>query len=177
MFLRLNPLLFFILLFIVSHSPLFASDCEKKKEVLDFLKLNKTQFIKKVTDYSRTNGKEFSLNVSDINQARSLAFNNSVFKELGFDWTTSSSYQSRLPLSDAFGKKVGVEVHDPKSGSLLRIRLDWDEGKGAHYNVEITHKENQVKVNTLKYAVGFLCGERKCSKDEYSKFIFQLNTP
>jgi len=171
-------LLSFVTILVLFH-PLgaHALDCDKKKDLVDFLKLNKTQFIKKLTDYSRENNKEFGLSVSDINQARSLAYNNGVFKEFGFDWTTSSSYKSRLPLSDSLGKKVGVEVSDPSSGSILRIRLDWDETNGAHYNVEITNKNDQVKVNTIKYAVNFGCGGKRCTKEEDNKFISNLQMP
>lgn len=170
-------LLSFVMILFMFHPKAWALDCDKKKDILDFLKLNKTQFVKKMTEYSRLNDREYTLTVSDVNQARSVAYNNAVFKEFGFDWTTSSSYKSRLPISDSFGKKVGVEVNDPSSGSILRIRLDWDESQGAHYNVEITHKNDNVKVNTLKYAVTFACEGRRCSKDEYNKFISQLQGP
>jgi hypothetical protein len=45
-------------------------------------------------------------------------------------------------LGHGLGQEVGVESN---SGTHRRIRLDWDPGKGCHYNVEVGKGSSRKK--------------------------------
>jgi hypothetical protein len=165
----MRALILFITL--LSTTSLFALPCKQYDKVAEYL--NTKKFIAASREH-RALKKEPQLNLGDSNQARSVAYRLPAFEELGFGKPGSagwSSYKGRMEKSSLNGKKIGWEVKNDKGHA--RVRLDWDPEKGGHYNIEITQSVNGKK-ETHKLAVGFLCGNVKCSEAQIIKMAEKL---
>ncbi|WP_176786698.1 hypothetical protein [Thermoactinomyces sp. DSM 45892] len=85
---------------------------------------------------------EIEVDASDYNNARNKAL------ELTQQYMGNSrSYTGRLEKSYGNGKTVGRQSENGRT----RWRVDWDEGKGPHINVEIMENKGSKE----KFAVKF----------------------
>lgn len=151
--------------------PAIALSCKQYENVAEYL--NTKKFIAASREH-RALKREPRLDLGDVNQARSVAYRFPAFEELGFGRPGSSGwtpYTGRLSKSSLNGKKIGWNVKNEKGSA--RVRLDWDPEKGGHYNIEITQSVNGKK-ETHKLAVGFLCGNAKCTEAQILKMAEKL---
>lgn len=155
-----------IILLLFSHV-LYAKSCREYEKVAEYL--NTQKFIKASRDHKALK-REPNLNVGDVNQARVLAYRFPAFEELGFGAPGSKGwevYKGRLEKSGLYDKKIGWKIKNDKG--FARLRLDWDPDKGAHYNIEITQKNE-----THKLAISFLCGNQKCTEAQVLKMAERM---
>ncbi len=156
----------YLILFLISFN-LQAMSCREYEGLADYLSTK--HFVKFSRAHRSKFGKEPLLTVGDVNQARTYAFRFPAFKDFGFPdpggkgWVP---YNSRLPKSGMFGKKVGYEIHN--SNGHARLRFDWDDQNGAHFNIEITERTG-VAPTTHKVAIGFPCNGQPCTESQYKQ--------
>ena len=159
------------LITLLSTASSFALSCKQYEKVAEYL--NTKKFIAASREHKALK-REPQLDLGDVNQARTVAYRLPAFEELGFGrpgsagWT---SYKGRLSKSALNGKKIGWDIKNDKG--YARVRLDWDAEKGGHYNIEITQSVNGKK-ETHKLAVGFLCGNVKCSEAQIIKMAEKM---
>lgn len=140
-----------------------AKLCRGLEKAMEFLNTNR--FLQR----SRTERRELDIPLADISQARSFAFRFPAFRDLGFDLPNAHTwrrYQGRLEASDLHGKNVGWEISNAQGHA--RVRLDWDENKGGHYNIEIRRLHNG-RNETHRLAVKFQCNNHPCSRHEVNR--------
>lgn len=118
---------------------------------------------------------EVQIQLDTFEQARNLAYNFPPGKALGAnfaDYTKRERFIVTMESSLFKGKPAGWQQRLP-DGSLARIRFDWDEKKGAHFNVEymkVMNKNTGAKEN-YKAAIEFLCQGRKCTQEDALKLV------
>jgi hypothetical protein len=137
--------------------------CRGLERAMEFLNTNR--FLQR----SREVGRELMLPLADISQARSFAFRFPAFRELGFGSPNANTwrrYQGRLAASDLHGHNVGWEISNGQGHA--RVRLDWDEHKGGHYNIEIRRLHNG-RNETHRLAVQFQCNNHPCSRQDINR--------
>ena len=109
---------------------------------------------------------EYTLKLHDINQAKSFAMNFPAIRELGFPGVSKYDWRPHTKrLGTGAGLKDGWEIHH--HGRYARVRIDWDDKIGMHYNIEI---EDQQR-NLHKLAVAFECQKGPCTKEDFNRLI------
>ncbi|HAR41283.1 MAG TPA: hypothetical protein DCS07_01415 [Bdellovibrionales bacterium] len=106
-----------------------------------------------------------------FDQARNLAFNFPPGESLGIsfrDYSRLDRFQVTMDSSSLKGKYVGWKQKLP-DGSVGVVRLDWEPGRGAHFNLEyekIPNKANPSVRENFKAAIHFKCQGRPCTEAE-----------
>jgi len=143
--------------------------CRGLERAAEFLSTNR--FLQR----SRTERRELDIPLADINQARSFAFRFPAFRDLGFGLPNAQSwrrYRGRLESSDLHGRNVGWEISNAQGHA--RVRLDWDEVKGGHYNIEIQRLHNG-RNETHRLAVQFQCNNSPCSRQDVTRLAESMD--
>ncbi len=115
--------------------------------------------------------------MDDVNHARNYVYGFSPLKDLGFGLPSSKGwkkYKSTMNSSMFKDMRIGY-TKKLENGDFARIRFDWDEVKGAHYNIEITVKSDPLRKGTHKMAVAFDCAGSPCSKSQAMKIAQKIN--
>ncbi len=116
---------------------------------------------------------ELRLQVGDISQARSYSMNFPAIRDLGFPPLNANTWRPHTKRavggSRAGGMRDGWEINH--NGQFGRVRLDYDQNKGMHYNIEL----EDARGKTHKLSVEFKCNNRPCTEADYLKTMQALN--
>lgn len=134
---------------------------------------------KEARDAGRAGRGEYTVHATDFESARDMVLDLPILQELGYgrpnigEWRI---FQSNLPRSALYGRMVGYQRRLP-NGNLATVRLDWDETKGAHYNIEIEGPDGNLRTVNYDLAVTFRCGGVPCTEAQVYELQDRLIVP
>ncbi len=122
----------------------------------------------------KNEGRKIKIYIGDINQARSFIYNFPIIKSMNFgninELNNWSRYHSKLDKSMFHGFQTGWEKSLP-SGEHMRIRIDWDEKLGGHFDFELKYHDKQGRKNLANMSVAFDCNKTKCSEEDIYNYL------
>lgn len=140
---------------------------EKTAHFMEYKKVNELYKANKARGLSEPVAK-----VNTIEEARNFVYKNPMTKELGFgDISGGNGWEKftvNMERSTLYGKRTGWEKK-LANNDYMKIRLDYDPAKGAHYNVDMRITGANGKRETVKYAVAFDCAGKPCTEKEVLK--------
>lgn len=134
---------------------------------------------KEARDAGKAGRGEYTVHATDFESARDMVLDLPILQELGYgrpnigEWRI---FQSNLPRSALYGRMVGYQRRLP-NGNLATVRLDWDETKGAHYNIEIEGPDGNLRTVNYDLAVTFRCGGVPCTEAQVYELQDRLIVP
>lgn len=172
----MRSLILFFLSISVAHSN--CRNLQRAEELLDT-----RRFVSASSDHITRNADrarrglppepELSFQVADISQARNYSMNFPAIRDLGFPPLNANTWRPHTKRavggSRAGGMRDGWQI--THNGQFGRVRLDYDQAKGMHYNIELEDSRGR----THKLAIEFKCNNRPCSEADYLQAMRALN--
>jgi hypothetical protein len=169
-------LILFLLLTNIAHSN--CRSFQRAEELLDT-----RRFVSASGDHITRNAErarrglppegEMRLQLGDISQARNYSMNFPAIRDLGFPPLNANTWRPHTKRavggSRAGGLRDGWEINH--NGQFGRVRLDYDHGKGMHYNIEL----EDARGKTHKLSVEFKCNNRPCTEADYLRYMQAMN--
>jgi hypothetical protein len=159
-----------IIVFFISNFTFALDPCEyfeKTAQFMDHKKVSELYRANKLKGLSEPIAK-----VKTLEEARNFVYKNPMIKELGFgDVSAGNGWEKftvNMERSILYGKRTGWEKKLPNN-DYMKIRLDYDPVKGAHYNVDMRIAGANGKRETIKYAVAFDCAGKPCTEKDVLK--------